>query len=75
MIILALCLFLDSNMEKYLYIEDSVGISNRTTKPVERSQNSSDLYPTWYTKYERSACLVGEGGTEVEHIAATDKIL
>ncbi len=52
-----------------------MGISNLTTEPVERSQNSSDLYPTCYTKYERSACMVGEGGTEVQHIADTDKIL
>lgn len=46
---------------KYLYIEDSTGISNHTTKPVERSQNSTDLYPTWYIKYERSASTVGGG--------------
>ena len=35
--------------------------SHHTTKPVERSQNSIDLYPTWYTKYERSAGMVGGG--------------
>lgn len=60
---------------KYLYIEDSVGISNHTTKPVERGQNSSDLYQTWYIIYERSTCMVGEGGTEVLNVADTDKIL
>lgn len=43
---------------KYLNIKDT---SNHKTKAVERSQNSGDLYPTWYNKYERSAWFVGEG--------------
>lgn len=58
--LLALCMFLTATW-KYLCIEDLVGISNHKTKPVERSQNRSDLYPTWYIKYERSVRVVGGG--------------
>lgn len=43
---------------KYFNIKDT---SSHKTKAVERSQNSGDLYPTWYNKYERSAWFVGEG--------------
>lgn len=41
-------------------MEDSA-FASLETKPVERSQNSGDLYPTYYTKYERSAYVAGEG--------------
>lgn len=71
----ALWVFLTATW-KYLYFKDFMGISNHKTKPVEESQNSSDLYPTWYIKYERSAaCMVGEDGGEVLHRADRDKVL
>lgn len=40
------------------------------TKPVEKSQNSADLYATWYTKYERSACMEGGGAPLIVQQAA-----
>lgn len=45
------------------------------TKPAARSQNSGDLYATWYTKYERSARSVGGGlPLIVQHTADAHKI-
>lgn len=70
----ALCMLWKQHWNIYIW-KTLWAFSITETKPVERSQNSGDLYATWYTKYERSACTVG-GGVPliVQQAANADKM-